>query len=212
MNKYALIIPAFILSLGSGFAQGIESEGRATLTATLTTASPRVSVPAGTQSRLKTQRFGNREVLQLLVEDSLIDTIKGYTLVQRFDQDGQSIGFFAVNAKEGDEVEIPLDILSTSVDVVVEAGNENLVTGNVNLTAKIHSTMLLDDTSIALVETVTRNTLIDRSQGFPEQYIGISRRGVIQGSILGDLLDNDSTIIEARLTVARSKAIPLPPL
>jgi hypothetical protein len=209
MNKYALIIPAFILSLGSGFAQGLESEGRATLTATLTTASARVAVPAGTQSRLVTQRFGNREVLQLLVNDSLIDTIKGYTLMERFDQAGLSLGFFAVNAKEEDEVEIPLDILSSSVDVEVEAGNRNLVNGNDNLTAKIHSTMLLDDTSITLVETVTRTTLIDRSQGFPEQYVGISRKGVIHGSILGELDDNDSTIIEARLTVARSKAIPV---
>jgi hypothetical protein len=200
MKKASLLLASLALASGSAFGDidRAGSEGKLTLSLTITSAGPSTENASGTRQNLVTTRFGNREVLQLLFQEAYIPTITGYALVERFDGNGNRINYYAVNKSTEHEVNVPWDILC-EVNQTGVAGYDVNTRNNKELGARrSHSTLKLDEVSLSLLEEITISTGTTRLDGTPTNFFIVSIKGKVQGSL------EDGEVIEGTANVARS--------
>src|SRR5690606_10480159 len=81
------------------------SQGNLTIKAVITSEGPTTETSAGYRQNLVVTRFGNRELLQLLVDEQIIPYITGYRVVARYCGNGEFEAYYAVS--NGNEERIP---------------------------------------------------------------------------------------------------------
>lgn len=157
------------MALLSGFAQGQNKTiNTVTLSGTLTEASTPVVTDNGTVKRttqsLTSFRFGNREILQLMADNSIIPSVVGYSLVQKFENDGTSIGYFARSTSGAEVAADPAifgfttvgSALSTNTTVTQPSSPGGTATTTGSITGKVMGTLSVNGTNCATLDTVTK--------------------------------------------------------
>ncbi len=157
------------MALLSGFAQGQNKTiNTVTLSGTLTEASTPTVTDNGTVKRttqsLSSYRFGNREILQLMAESSIIPTVVGYSLVQKFENDGTSLGYFARSTTGAEVAADPAifgfttvgSALSTNTTVTQPSSPSGTATTTGSITGKVMGTLSVNGTNCAMLDTVTK--------------------------------------------------------
>lgn len=157
------------MALLSGFAQGQNKTiNTVTLSGTLTEASTPVVTDNGTVKRttqsLTSFRFGNREILQLMADNSIIPSVVGYSLVQKFENDGTSIGYFARSTSGAEVAADPAifgfttvgSALSTNTTVTQPSSPGGTATTTGSITGKVMGTLSVNGTNCAILDTVTK--------------------------------------------------------
>jgi hypothetical protein len=186
-------------SLSAYAASAYGSAGRLTLNLRLTTVSEPKQVGDVVSHRLLTTRFGNRELLQYLADRELIPSIKGYTLMDHFRNNGGFDFFGAYNASTGHRVAIPFDILEEFDTFGLNATTYNQRTESYKGTSKWHSTAVLCDASLSLFRAVNYASATGKVNGEPYPFIATSYTGTLQGA--NDDLD---FLVEGTISVSRS--------
>ena len=157
------------LALLGGLAQGqTKTINTVTLSGTLTVVSTPVVTDNGTVKRttqsITTYRFGNREILQLMVDNKIIPSAIGYSLVQKFENDGTSIGYFA-RSSSGQEIAADPTIFgfttvgsatSENTTVTQPASPDGTATTTGSITGKVFGTLSVDGANCAMLNTITR--------------------------------------------------------
>jgi hypothetical protein len=159
------VAPALLSSLAHGQNKTINT---VTLSGTLTLASNPVVSDNGTVKRttqsLTSYRFGNREILQLMADNAIIPTTTGYSLVQKFTNDGTSLGYFA-RSTSGAEVAADPAIfgftpagaaLSTNTTVTQPSSPGGTANTTGTITGKVLGTINVNGANCALLDTVTK--------------------------------------------------------
>jgi hypothetical protein len=167
--KPVSIMSLLSMALLSGFAQGQNKTiNTVTLSGTLTEASTPVVTDNGTVKRttqsLTSFRFGNREILQLMADNSIIPSVVGYSLVQKFENDGTSIGYFARSTSGAEVAADPAifgfttvgSALSTNTTVTQPSSPGGTATTTGSITGKVMGTLSVNGTNCAILDTVTK--------------------------------------------------------
>lgn len=157
------------MALFCGLAQGQNKTiNTVTLSGTLTEASPPTVTDNGTVRRtsqsLSSFRFGNREILQVMADNSIIPTVAGYSLVQKFDNDGNSLGYFARSTTGAEVAADPAlfgfttvgAALSTNTTVTQPSTPSGTATTTGSITGKVMGTLSVNGTNCAMLDTVTK--------------------------------------------------------
>lgn len=157
------------MALLSGLSHGQNKTiNTVTLSGTLTVVSTPVVTDNGTVKKttqsLSSYRFGNREILQLMADNAIIPTIAGYSLVQKFQNDGTSLGYFARTASG---VEVAADpaifgfttvgsAVSTNTTVTQPSTPGGTATTTGTITGKVLGTLSVDGANCTMLDTVTK--------------------------------------------------------
>jgi hypothetical protein len=105
-------------------------------------------------------RIGNREILQLMVRNGVIPSITGYSLVQKFENNGTSLGYFAWSPSTHTEIAAsvfaftPAGAALSNNTTINSAGATPITTGTI--TGKTFGTLSLSGSNCALLDTVTK--------------------------------------------------------
>lgn len=139
-----------------------------TVSGSITVASVPIVIDTGTVKKtsqsITTYRIGNREILQLMVDNSIIPTMTGYSLVQKFQNDGTSLGYFA-RSTTGAEVAADPSLfgftvvgsaLSTNTTVTQPSTPGGSATTTGSVTGKVLGTLSLNGTNCAMLDSVTK--------------------------------------------------------
>jgi hypothetical protein len=175
------------------------SAGRMTLNLRYTTPGESRTTLHGTSQRLDTTRFGNRELLEYLVDAEVISTIKGYTLVERYDQGGASMHFGVLNVSTGHLFPIPLDILEELESFGVGARSENTRNNSWTYTSKWQSSAVLCDSALSIFRNILYTTTSGKFNGQTYDFISAGGAGTVHGANEGR-----NFVIEGTLNIARS--------
>jgi hypothetical protein len=175
------------------------SVGRMTLGLRLTTPGTSQEVANGTRQSLSTTRFGNRELLTLLAERSLIPSIQGYTLAEFFYNDGESMYYGAYNSKTGHSVYIPFDILESLESNGVSAVSINTRNESLTVVAKVQTSATLCDSALSIFQTITASSATGKLDGEPYPFMAVSSVGTLHGSN-----EDRDFVVEGNINVARS--------
>ncbi|BCU79123.1 hypothetical protein [Luteolibacter sp. LG18] len=220
MRRLSLILAAAgLASAGAAHAQS-QSVSTLTVSGTLTVASAATNTDNGKVATIKqsltSYRFGNRELLQLMVDNNIIPSLAGYTLVQKFNNDGTSAGYFAWNASTHNEVKAPEDVFGFTPAGEVKAVNQTTtqpstpggavtVTGTTNL--KTFGTLAVDGSACSLFSTVAKKTPTTGKIGTTTySFTGVTSSSVLNGIFGGD----SSSSIEGTLKAATPKPFVAP--
>ncbi|MFD0895862.1 hypothetical protein KBB96_07935 [Luteolibacter ambystomatis] len=201
MSRFPLILAlAGLASTGAALAQGpalplsvstLTVSGTVTLPSAITTSDN--GKVATIKQTLTSYRFGNKELLQLMADNAIIPSITGYTLVQKFNNDGTSIGYFAWNASTHAEVKAPDSFLGFTQLGEVKAFNQTTtqpktVGGAVTVTSSSNSktfgTLSVDGSNCSLFNTIAAKTPTTGKIGTTTySFTGITSSAVLNGVI-----------------------------
>lgn len=167
--KAASITSLLTLALLSGLSHGqTKTINTVTLSGTLTIVSTPVVTDNGTVKKttqsLSSFRFGNREILQLMAENAIIPSVTGYSLVQKFQNDGTSLGYFARSTSGAEVAADPAifgfttvsSALSSNTTVTQPSSPSGTATTTGTITGKVLGTLSVNGTNCALLDTVTK--------------------------------------------------------
>jgi len=164
---------AFTILLATALLSGVshaqsKTINTVTFTGTLTlVGTPSVTnngtVEKTTQS-LTSYRLGNREILQLMADNGVIPTITGYSLVQKFQNDGTPIGYFARSTTGAEVAADPsifgfttvASVLSSNTTITQPATPGGPVTTTGTITGKVHGILSVSGTNCTLIDSITR--------------------------------------------------------
>lgn len=223
MSRFPLILAlAGLASAGTAFAQS-PSQSVSTLTVSGTVSLPSAITTSNNgkvatiKQSLTSYRFGNKELLQLMADNSLIPSVTGYTLVQKFNNDGTSIGYFALNASAHTEVKAPDSFLGFTQMGEVKAFNQTTtqpktVGGPVTVTSSSNSktfgVLSIDGSNCSLFNTVAAKTPTTGKIGTTTySFTGITSSAVLNGVII----NGDTKIsLEGTLKAASPKPFVAP--
>jgi hypothetical protein len=204
MKKTSISVSSFLLAatvalVASSTAAELDyygSQGNLTIKAVITSEGPVVESSAGYRQNLIVTRFGNRELLQLLVEEEIIPTITGYRVVSRYCGDGGFEGFFAVS--NGNEERIPSCFMEIDCTDGVEAESYTYRTSAFATKLKLHSKFKFDGFRGTLVENFTLASSSTRINGEVYPFFAQTSQGLFHG------IHRCGDIIEGVLNVART--------
>lgn len=200
MSRFPLILAlAGLASTGASLAQS-QSVSTLTVSGTVTLPSAITTSDNGKVATIKqtltSYRFGNKELLQLMADNALIPSVTGYALVQKFNNDGTSIGYFAWNASTHAEVKAPDSFLGFTQKGEVKAFNQTTtqpktVGGAVTVTSSSNSktfgVLSIDGSNCSLFNTIAAKTPTTGKIGTTTYtFTGITSSAVINGVIDGD--------------------------
>lgn len=156
-------------ALLSGLAHGqSKTINTVTLSGTLTNVSDPVVTDNGTVKRttqtLSSYRFGNREILQLMVDNAIIPSITGYSLIQKFQNDGTPIGYFARSTSGAEVAADPAifgfttvgSALSTNTTVTQPSSPSGTATTTGTIAGSVFGTLSVNGTNCAMLDSITR--------------------------------------------------------
>ena len=168
MKSLALpILLATTLLSGVSHAQS-KTLNTVTFAGTLTLVSDPAVTDNGTVKRttqtLTSYRLGNREILQLMADNGVIPTITGYSLVQKFENNGTPIGYFARSTTGAEVAADPsifgfttvASVLSTNTTVTQPPTPGGPVTTTGTITGVVHGTLSVNGTNCTLYNSITR--------------------------------------------------------
>lgn len=157
----------------------------------VTTSSTTTATTTKTTQSLTSFRFSNREILQLMVSNGIIPTINGYSLIQKFQNDGTPIGYF-VRSTTGAEVAADPAIfgfttvgstLTTNTTVTQPTTPGSTATTTGTIAGKVLGVLNSGDTNCTLLDTITRN--LGRTARFNNanvRFTAVTSQGKMLGS------------------------------
>jgi hypothetical protein len=175
------------------------SQGNVTIKAVITSAGPVTESSAGYRQNLVLTRFGNRELLQLLVQEEIIPYINGYRVVARYCGNGEFEAFYAV--RDGSEERIPSCFMDLDCADGVDAESYVSRTGAYSAKVKLHSKMKLDGFRATLVENLTLASAFTKVNGENLPFFALTSQGFFHG------IHRCGDIIEGVYSVARTTIV-----
>ena len=168
-----------------------------TVTATVTVVSTPAVTDNGTVKKttqsLSSYRIANRDVLQLMVTNGIIPTITGYSLIQKFDKDGTSLGYFAWSPATHSEVAADPSVFgftqvgaalsnNTTVTQPSTPGGPVVTTGTIS--GKTFGTLSLSGSNCSLLDTITKtfNKSAKLSNDSTMIFTGVASKGTLTGT------------------------------
>ncbi|OYV05535.1 MAG: hypothetical protein CFE26_11085 [Verrucomicrobiales bacterium VVV1] len=184
------------MAVFSGLSQGqTKTINTVTLAGTVTMASTPVVTDNGTVKKttqsLSSYRIGNREILKLMADNRIIPSVIGYSLVQKFQNDGTSIGYFARSTSGAEVAADPAifgfttvgSALSTNTTVTQPSIPSGTATTTGTITGKVLGTLSVDGTNCALLNTVTRTFgRTARLNNLNVRFTAVTSQGKLFGS------------------------------
>ncbi|MGC4015915.1 MAG: hypothetical protein QM755_15530 [Luteolibacter sp.] len=217
MSRFPVIVAlAALATAGAAHAQSLpQSVSTLTVSGTITMASAVTTSDNGKTATIKqsltSYRFGNKEMLQLMADNALIPSVTGYTLVQKFNNDGTSAGYFAWNSSTHVEVKAPDDVFGFTQTGEVKAFNQTTtqpktpggaVTVTSSSNSKTFGTLSVDGSACSLLNTIATKTPTTGKIGSTTySFTGVTSSAVLNGIFQGD----SATSIEGTLKAASPK-------
>lgn len=204
MKKTSISLKSFLLAATvaliadstAGEYGSFGSQGNLTIKAVITSEGPVTESSAGYRQNLIVTRFGNRELLQLLVQEEIIPYITGYRVVSRYCSNGEFEGFFAVS--NGNEERIPSCFMEIDCTDGVEAESYTSRTSAYATKLKLHSKFKFDGFRGTLVENFTLASASTRVNGEVYPFFAMTSQGIFHG------IHRCGDIVEGVLSVART--------